>query len=193
MNEVNKVTREILVQRDLVVHLAEKVQMELQAHKDHEEDLVNLEQLEPLVHQDLLALLEQRDLQVYLVRPGTQGGMELLEPRENREPWAPQALGEGPALEGHQDHPVRKEMLAQPADVELVEEQVTRVTRALQDLWDHQVTLVKREHPEILVYLDKMGDREMREPRDDQENEDQQVQRGQREPLVLQDAQALED
>lgn len=63
------------------------------------------------------------------MRPGTQGGMELLEPRENREPWAPQALEEGPALEGHQDNPVRKEMLAQPADVELVEEQVTRVTR----------------------------------------------------------------
>jgi len=30
------------------VHLAERVQMELRVHKDHEEDLVNLEQVDRL-------------------------------------------------------------------------------------------------------------------------------------------------
>lgn len=185
MNKVNEVTREVLVQRDLVVHLAERVQMELRVHKDHEEDLVNLEQVDRLVRQDLLVLLEQRDLQVYLVRPEILGETGLLGARENREPRAPQALEEGPAQQGQWDNQVTKEMLAQPADVESMDDQATRVTRAFQDLWDLQVTLEKREHPEILAYLDKMGGREKRELQDDQENEDRQVQRGRREMLAL--------
>lgn len=166
-------TKEILVQRDFVVQLAEMVQMEPKVHKDQEDDLVHLVQPERVVNQDLQALSEQRDQQVYLVTLEMKGVVELLGPRENKEPRAPWALEGGPAQEGHRENQVIKEMLEQLVGGEWMDDQASRVTRALQDLWDLPVILEKREQPEVLVYLERMGDREIRDPRDDQENEDQ--------------------
>jgi len=66
---------------------------------------------------------------VYLVRLEMQGVTGLLEPRENREPWAPQALEEGPVQQGQMDNQVTKEMLAQPAGAESMDDKAIRVTR----------------------------------------------------------------
>ena len=66
---------------------------------------------------------------VYLGKLEIQGETGLPELRENREPWAPQALEEGLAQQGQRDNQATKEMLAQPAGKESMDDKATRVTR----------------------------------------------------------------
>lgn len=79
------------------------------------------------------------------MRQEIQGVTELPGPRESREPRARQALADGPAQQDQSDKQVTKEMPGQLEGGESMDDQASRVTRALQDLWELLATPGKKE------------------------------------------------